>query len=121
MATTSNSIKKAAMIEALEKSLGVVTDACKIVGINRKTHYEWLKNDEQYKQDVDDLSNAALDFVESKLYEKIKGGDTTCIIFYMKTKGKERGYVERQEHKLDIPQFEKMPDIIINAKDNDNK
>jgi transcriptional regulator of acetoin/glycerol metabolism len=30
---------KKAMIEALEQSLGVVTTACKIVGISRNTHY----------------------------------------------------------------------------------
>ena len=39
---------KKAMIEALEQSLGIVTTACKKVGINRKTHYDWLKNDEDY-------------------------------------------------------------------------
>jgi transcriptional regulator of acetoin/glycerol metabolism len=39
---------KKAMIEALEQSLGIVTTACKKVGINRKTHYDWLKTDEDY-------------------------------------------------------------------------
>ena len=33
------------MLEALEKTLGVVTSACKIVGIDRTTHYQWLKDD----------------------------------------------------------------------------
>ena len=32
---------KKAMLEALEKSLGVVTSACKNVGIGRTTHYLW--------------------------------------------------------------------------------
>jgi hypothetical protein len=38
-----------------------------------------------------------LDFLESKLVEQINGGNTTSIIFALKTKGKNRGYVERQE------------------------
>lgn len=94
--TGSDTIKKA-MIAALEASLGVVTTACNEVGISRKTHYEWLKTDNEYKEAVDDLSDVALDFAESKLHGQIKNGDTTATIFYLKTKGKKRGYVERQE------------------------
>ena len=39
---------KVAMLEALEQTLGVVTTACKMVGIERKTHYNWLEKDEDY-------------------------------------------------------------------------
>ena len=88
---------KKAMLEALEKSLGVVTSACKQVGIGRTTFYEWLKSDEQFARDVKDIENIALDFAESQLHHQIKDGNTTATIFYLKTKGKNRGYVERQE------------------------
>ena len=39
----SDTLKKKTL-EALEKSLGVVTSACKNVGIARSTFYEWLKD-----------------------------------------------------------------------------
>lgn len=94
---TNNDITKKAMIEALEKSLGIVTSACKSVGISRETHYRWLREDQEYREAVDDLSNVALDFAESQLHQQIKGGNPTSTIFYLKTKGKKRGYVERQE------------------------
>ena len=94
---TNNDITKKAMIDALEKSLGIVTSACKAVGISRETHYRWLREDESYKQSVEDLANVALDFAESQLHQQIKGGNPTSTIFYLKTKGKKRGYVERQE------------------------
>jgi len=88
---------KKAVIEALEKSLGVVTTACKLVGIGRTTFYQWLKEDQEFAEKVTDIENIALDFVESKLFENVKDGNTSEIIFYLKTKGKKRGYIERQE------------------------
>lgn len=103
---------KKAMIAALEKSLGIVTDACRSAGISRTTHYEWMKTDPEYKLEVESIEDIAHDFVESKLHEKIKGiemgkvgldGEVqtyslppsdTAIIFYLKTKAKKRGYIE---------------------------
>jgi hypothetical protein len=95
--TTNSDIQKKAMIEALEKSLGVVTTACKTVGIARSTHYEWYASDEKYKKAVDDIADIALDFAESQLHKQIQNGEVSSTIFYLKTKGKKRGYVERQE------------------------
>ena len=94
---TSSDIHKKAMLEALEKSLGVVTSACKSVNIARQTHYRWLQQDADYKAAVDELSDVAIDFAESHLHKQIKGGNSTSTIFFLKTKGKKRGYVERQE------------------------
>ena len=88
---------KKAILEALEQSLGVVTTACKKVGIGRTTFYQWLKDDEEFEKQVDDISNITLDFAESQLHKQIKDGNTSATIFYLKTKGKKRGYVERQE------------------------
>ena len=90
-------LKKEAMIQALEKSLGVVTSACRSVGISRTTHYEWLQSDPEYNKAVQSLTDLALDFAESKLHKSIESGSDTATIFYLKTKGKKRGYVERQE------------------------
>lgn len=84
------------MIQALEKSLGIVTSACKVVGISRQTHYNWME-DAEYKAAVMELGDVALDFAESKLHKLIDQGNPAATIFYLKTKGKERGYVERQE------------------------
>lgn len=86
---------KRVQIEALEKSLGVVTTACRQSGVARSTHYKWMSEDEDFADAVKDLENVALDFAESKLHKRIEQGDTTATIFYLKTKGKHRGYVER--------------------------
>ena len=102
MARTSQTQKnKAIFLEALEKSLGNITLASQMTGISRRTFYNWLRDDEEFKQAVDDITEIQIDFVESKLLERIKQGDTTAIIFYLKTRAKHRGYVERMEIKSD--------------------
>ena len=88
---------KKAMLQALEKSLGVVTVASKAAGIGRTTHYMWMKEDPEYRKAVDELEDVALDFAESKLHSQIKDNNTSATIFFLKTKGKKRGYVEAQE------------------------
>ena len=92
---TQDSKKK--MLEALEYNLGIVSTSCVNADVSRATHYRWLTEDEDYKAYVKEIQEAAIDFVESKLYEKIKDKDTASIIFYLKSKAKHRGYVERQQ------------------------
>lgn len=98
---TDNDITKKAMIAALEKSLGIVTTACKTVDISRETHYRWMREDSDYKAAVDGIADIALDFAESKLHKSIENGSDTAVIFYLKTKGKKRGYIERTELQLE--------------------
>ena len=84
------------------------------------TYYKWLKEDKDFAKDVRDIENVALDFAESQLHKQISANSTAATIFYLKTKGKGRGYVERQE----ITGAEGMPtnfqiEIIGRTKDKD--
>lgn len=89
--------KKEAFIEALEKSLGIVSQAAKKVGIDRTTPYRWMKEDEEFEAKVSEVQNVVGDFAETKLYELVNDGNPSATIFLCKTKFKNRGYVERQE------------------------
>ena len=102
--TKSDILKKQILI-ALEKSLGVVTSACKNVGVARSTFYDWYNGDEEFKKSVDSIEDIALDFAESQLHKQIKDGNVTATIFYLKTKGVKRGYVERQDHNIHLKPF----------------
>jgi predicted transcriptional regulator len=93
----SRHIKKESVLKALEQSLGVVNMACKKADVPRSTFYKWMKEDEDFAKQVEDIDNIALDFVESQLHRQIADNSTTATIFYLKTKGKKRGYIERQE------------------------
>ena len=93
----SRHIKKESILKALEKNLGVVTLSCRKADIPRSTFYKWLNEDEEFAKQVNEIANVALDFAESELFKQIQNGVPTSTIFYLKTKGKKRGYIERQE------------------------
>lgn len=83
---------KELLLKALEKSLGIVTPACAEVGISRNQFYIYYKNDEVFRKAVDDINEITLDFAENQLLKKIKEGSERSILFYMKYRGKNRGY-----------------------------
>ncbi len=97
---TKTDINKKAMLAALEKSLGIVTTACREVGIVRNTHYEYMKSDKDYRKAVKELENVALDFVESQLHKQIQKGNPLSTIFYLKCRARKRGYIEQQDIKI---------------------
>lgn len=87
-------------IIAYEKSLGVLKTACEMTGMCRKTIWEWRKKYQEFDNACHECEEVALDFVESRMFKKIDKGDKgseALIIFYLKTKGKHRGYIEKQE------------------------
>ena len=88
-------IAKLNMLEALEKSLGIVTNALKISGTAKTTYHRWIKEDEAFAKDVKEVGNTALDFAESKLFSQIKDNNHSSTQFYLKNKGRERGYGDR--------------------------
>lgn len=87
--------QKEQMLQALENSLGVVGQACDKTGISRETHGKWLENDSKYAEKVRNIEEKSIDFAESKLLKQVSDGNINAISFYLKTKGKHRGYTER--------------------------
>lgn len=78
--------------EALGQTYGIISQACSKVGIARRTYYTWKATDAVFAEEVQDIIEAQIDFVEGKLLELINKGDTTATIFYLKTRGRDRGY-----------------------------
>ena len=116
----SRHIKKESILKALEQSLGIVTVACRNAEIPRSTFYKWINEDDEFAKQVKDIENIALDFAESQLHKQIGENSAAATIFYLKTKGKKRGYIERQE----ITGADGMPtnfqiEIIGSKKDKD--
>lgn len=107
---------KKSFLEIFYDKSGNVYETCKSVDITRTTYYDWMKNDEAFKKAVIDIQEALIDFSESQLLSLIKSKNVTSVIFHLKTKGKERGYVET----LAIGGDEKRPVRLILEEGNSN-
>jgi len=95
--------KKEKFLVALAQGYGIIATACEAIGIGRSTYYRWYNADEAFREKVDEITETQVDFVESKLMQAINAGDTTATIFYLKTKGKKRGYNEKAQPKAPDP------------------
>ena len=106
--------KKKLFIDNFLGSLANISVCCKKVGISRQTFYQWSKEDEEFKLEVQNVQEELLDFAESVLFKKVREGSTAELIFFLKTKGKSRGYIERQE----ITSTEETPLFEVKIIDN---
>jgi len=88
-------IKKKTLLAKLEENLGIVTKSCEALKIGRRTYYDWINDDPVFKEMVEDLKNVSLDFAESMLMNQMRSGNQSATIFYLKCKGRGRGYIER--------------------------
>ncbi len=88
---------KEKFLDNFKLSLGNISISCEASGISRQTYYNWLKQDAEFQQTCKDIEERNLDLAEMKLLNAIREGKTAELLFYLKTKGKKRGYVERQE------------------------
>lgn len=92
---------RAQFIQAIKNHRGLLTVACQKVNICYHTYRRWYKENEEFQKEVDKALEQAhektTDYAEDKLFEAMERNELTATIFYLKTKGKKRGYVERQE------------------------
>lgn len=93
---TKGHILKKLFLEALQRNFGNISKACEAVGIKRHTYYKWMKQ-EKFSKEVEGVMDSLVDHAESLLWKQMAEGNTTAVIFFLKCKGKHRGWIERQE------------------------
>lgn len=102
-------------LKAFKATKGNVTEACAASDIARSTFYQWLQEDADFKEKVDAVKESLVDWYESRLQALAQGAEyealdingeirtlrdkpnPTAVIFALKTLGKHRGYIEKQE------------------------
>ena len=85
------------VLEAVRKNKGILSLAARDLGCTRQTVHNYVRRYATLAAEVASQRDALLDMTEAKLFEQVNRGNITAIIFTLKTLGKSRGYIERQE------------------------
>ncbi|CAB5208372.1 hypothetical protein UFOVP182_30 [uncultured Caudovirales phage] len=109
-------VNQVRFLKHLEESLSIVSAAIEASNTSRSTYNNWMETNEDFRLNVELIKEKQIDFVESKLLQKIELGDTAAITFYLKTKGRARGYMEKGE----MDQGDKLVQINITGIDRRN-
>lgn len=93
---------KTLLLRSLEENLGILAPALKVAAMDRYTFNKYYEEDLDFRIRVDEIREQSVDYVEGQLLKQIKNGGAAQTIFYLKTKGKHRGYVETTEQNMTI-------------------
>ncbi len=83
--------------EALRNSGGIFTGAAQQLNCAPNTIANYVRDSKTLQDLLVEVGEQHLDLAETKLLKLILADDRTAVIFYLKTKGKGRGYSERHE------------------------
>ena len=78
--------------EQIGRRRGNITAVAQTLRCSRETVYKRLRQSEELRDRLAEAREAALDRAEQFLFEKCEAGDTTALIFFLKTQGRSRGY-----------------------------
>ena len=87
----------AQVVEALTKNKGMVYYAAKSLGCSHTTIYNYAKRYASVREAMEAQDGEFVDTAELKLRQAVINGESWAVLFALRTKGKERGYVERSE------------------------
>ena len=90
----------AQIIEALQSTKGMVSLAAKRLGCAPDTVYRYIREYSTVAAAQKQEREAVTDIAELALYKAIQQGEGWAICFYLKTQGRERGYVERMDGRV---------------------
>jgi hypothetical protein len=86
------------VIAALKAAGGIKLGAAMKLRCSPTTVQNYIDRHPEIGDAIVEIKQNTLDLAETKLVEQIGKGNMTAIIFYLKTQGKERGYIERVEN-----------------------
>lgn len=94
MAEKNPELNKERLLTALQNNAGLISKACRAVGISNNQYYIYYKSDPDFKEKVDQIKEGVIDLAESQLYQLIQEKNPQAIFFFLKYRGKDRGYTD---------------------------
>jgi len=91
-------ITAAGLIEAIDRHKGNVAAVARSYGVTRAAIYHHMNRMPTVMRALEDARETMLDNAESVLYKNVLEGKERSVEFFLRTQGRGRGYVERQEH-----------------------
>ncbi len=79
----------------MRQTAGIKTAAAELLGCDRSTITRYINRHPKLQAIDAEIADSTVDLTEDKLLQAIEQGNLTAIIFYLKTKGKHRGYVQK--------------------------
>ena len=89
--------------EALREGNGILSVAAQILGCHRNTIYNYLEDDPELKDIVEERRETLVDEAEQVLLKKVKEEDIRCVMFVLRTLGRHRGYSSRPHYAAEEP------------------
>lgn len=91
------------IVDAITSANGNLSTAALKLGCDRTTIYNYIQAYPKIQASVDEARYKLDDEIESVFHKKVLEGHTQELIFYMKTRMRNRGYIEKVtiEHTVD--------------------
>lgn len=90
-------VTKEELIETIKKTRGLTYLASNVLGVDYRTLMHSIDTDPELTELLKEERGRTLDRAEAKLMQAVDKGEQWAITMILRTLGRERGYVERQE------------------------
>lgn len=99
------------VIKILLQQKGQVTRAAKVLGCTYRHLKKYIDRNETVKEALADIEDTVLEEVEGALFQNIYKGNVASIIFFLRTRGRKRGYGDND--KVDLAQLAQPVTIVF--------
>lgn len=106
----------AALAQAIRDLNGNLSGVARGFHVSRATLDGYVREHPDIRTAVDEARETMLDMAESSLYRRVLAGEGWAVMFFLKTQGRKRGYIERGEtfsmninlNNLSVEQLERL-------------